>query len=990
MDDSIGTRQARKLHKILMWVAFTPLCALTVVLCVSQIVHYNGLDQTASKQTDFTGQALPTVEPDSILREWLPAAFDKPGRPWHSKTSFSLTDCKYIVDKPLATYRLVLPARTIQAIDKTVAELLARPAQVLTEQDRVWYEGEFREGNKVYKVKARLRGDLAAHWAGKWKSWRIRFPKTDLFHGIRNLNFIRIEDRGLYADALGCHLARTQGLLVLRDGFGCLALNDGKAYVYYMAESPSREFLEANGRPVSAIFRARDISFEYLSKGKTGRQIGTQGSPEFFENYISNKARSTQYNAALQQLLGAMTVRDFSQILDLRKFAALEAITYIMGTRHALGPNNSYLYYDETTGLFEPIPWDVNVDSLSKDLLNGLELGPLYPPQRIQVHLVRYSRYRHLRDRIIWQWVKDGPEKVCSVLRYMHSCVGPSYQPKHKIQNHGFAKQVTDKVAANIEALKRELSFTKVFVDSRVGDCTDPTAVHSVRVRNSSTAGVAIQEMQIDARLSPDSGELALYWDKNRNKKLDKSDPRLGRFQENKRVARLVFTAEKIVPVFSKLAPSFELLPDEETFFFTGGRMAQQPRKCHFTFINCITLATLSRDDVWDSLSNMKHAAHYALKVRTRDAFLRAHKQFRPADDNDRIVLPKGDYSFEQDVVIPMETGLDIAPGTVLRFAPGKSLFCYSTLIATGTEAEPIVFQAADPEQGWGVVAIVGPQQDKSTLHHALFREYGEASFANTFFSGGLSGYSAPVDLLHCSFVNGTGEDAVNLKASRGIIRDCLFEKNPSDAIDLDLSDVPVVNCVFRSNGGDAIDLSGTKTSLRGNIILDSGDKGISLGERSDVVICNTYISGCQMGIAVKDSSTARVLCSTLTDNKAAIVCYQKKAVFGSGKADLSYCVVWANRNLRSLDTWSRCRFEKCLLQSIPKGQEDNFSSDPQFADTQRGAKVLVVSDSAPAQELLSQAARKALQEALDLPTTPQGHWPIGYHGRKGTSGHGG
>lgn len=291
-----------------MWVAFTPLCIGTLVLCVGQAMRYNGRDDVSAKQTDFTGRALPTIEPDSILQEWLPAAFAKPGQPWHAKNAFSLDDCKYIVDRSLTTYKLILPSETIEEVEKTTAELMSHKVTVLGEKDRVWYAGQFHEDDKVYEVKVRLRGDLAVHWAGKWKSWRIQFPKNNLFHGIRILNFIRIDDRAWYADALGCHLARSAGLLVLRDGFGRLSLNNDKAYVYYMAESPSAEFLEASGRPVSAIFRARDINFEYAALGKTGSQYGSRTTPEFFKNYISNKSRNARYNDALAQLMAANTV----------------------------------------------------------------------------------------------------------------------------------------------------------------------------------------------------------------------------------------------------------------------------------------------------------------------------------------------------------------------------------------------------------------------------------------------------------------------------------------------------------------------------------------------------------------------------------------------------------------------------------------------------------------------------------------------------------
>ena len=57
-------------------------------------------------------------------------------------------------------------------------------------EDHIWFPANFHDPERVYEVKARIRGDLQIHWKGKYQSWRVRFPKDDLFHGVKSLNLI--------------------------------------------------------------------------------------------------------------------------------------------------------------------------------------------------------------------------------------------------------------------------------------------------------------------------------------------------------------------------------------------------------------------------------------------------------------------------------------------------------------------------------------------------------------------------------------------------------------------------------------------------------------------------------------------------------------------------------------------------------------------------------------------------------------------------------
>tara|TARA_Y100000589_G_scaffold331739_1_gene386679 strand:- start:1161 stop:1661 length:501 start_codon:yes stop_codon:yes gene_type:complete len=112
----------------------------------------------------------------------------------------------------------------------------------------------------------------------------------------------------------------------------------------------------------------------------------------------------------------------------------------------------------------------------------------------------------------------------------------------------------------------------------------------------------------------------------------------------------------------------------------------------------------------------------------------------------------------------------------------------------------------------------------------------------------------------------------------------------------VDFSNGKIYNTYFQDIGNDAIDISGGEVFLR-NISVDiAGDKAISSGEKSEVIIDKLKVSNAFIGIASKDNSKVKLNRIKINDVKYCLAAYQKKPEYGPGlieyNGDNSYCRV--------------------------------------------------------------------------------------------------
>jgi len=220
-----------------------------------------------------------------------------------------------------------------------------------------------------------------------------------------------------------------------------------------------------------------------------------------------------------------------------------------------------------------------------------------------------------------------------------------------------------------------------------------------------------------------------------------------------------------------------------------------------------------------------------------------------------------GEVDVTEDLVFTGEQIVTILPGTTFKLSKNRSIFFYGLVIAKGTAELPIKFEAKNSDEPWGSIVIQGKAASGSHISHVDISGGSVALRHLINYPGQFNIHDVDsFQLEDCHISNNSvGDDALHVAYSQGNIQRCEFKNTAFDALDMDIVDVTISDSKFSNIGNDAIDLMNSKTTIDNINVIDSGDKCISVGEASQVTITNSLLRNCQMGIAVKDQSMARL-----------------------------------------------------------------------------------------------------------------------------------
>ena len=110
------------------------------------------------------------------------------------------------------------------------------------------------------------------------------------------------------------------------------------------------------------------------------------------------------------------------------------------------------------------------------------------------------------------------------------------------------------------------------------------------------------------------------------------------------------------------------------------------------------------------------------------------------------------------------------------------------------------------------------------------------------------------------------------------------FKDAYGDSIDVDMSEnIFIENSKFYNSNNDAIDLMESKAMIKNVEIINSKDKGISIGEASDVKIFSSKLMNNNIAVAIKDGSKSTSSRVQFINNKIQIAAYKKNLQYGSG-----------------------------------------------------------------------------------------------------------
>ena len=127
---------------------------------------------------------------------------------------------------------------------------------------------------------------------------------------------------------------------------------------------------------------------------------------------------------------------------------------------------------------------------------------------------------------------------------------------------------------------------------------------------------------------------------------------------------------------------------------------------------------------------------------------------------------------------------------------------------------------------------------------------------------------------------NSKCEDSINLIRSKGNISDIMITNSKYDGIDADFSSLNIKDLKVENSGNDCVDLSFGQYVIENVDLKTCGDKGISVGEKSNAYFRNVKIQETTTGIASKDSSLVEANNVNIIDTKTCVSAYKKKQEF--------------------------------------------------------------------------------------------------------------
>jgi hypothetical protein len=312
-----------------------------------------------------------------------------------------------------------------------------------------------------------------------------------------------------------------------------------------------------------------------------------------------------------------------------------------------------------------------------------------------------------------------------------------------------------------------------------------------------------------------------------------------------------------------------------------------------------------------------------------------------------------GTYHVTNTVIVPNGLTLRITNGAVVLLSPNASIRATTNgvVLATGTDAKPILFAPADGESPWGDLRAAGTNA-ALTLRHAEVVA-GQISLLNGATvlmedsvirdrnDGGeviSADFGASLTLRRCYGARFGEMDAFETPV---LIEDSLLERFAIDGLDIKGTNVPLV--VRRTTlrdadptnlNADGIDFGPGAGTVEQCLIHGFPDKGISLGGAPGTTVRDTLIYNCGIGISAYASINVALANATISRCSQGIL-FRNNPTPGIGVA--SNLIVWGNISNVVVSGTSALEINFSDVENTNWPGAANISADPLFIDPMQG-----------------------------------------------------
>jgi len=794
---------------------------------------------------------------------------------------------KFISRDTLPVYEFILSRKDIKYFDE--ASKVGTDAKYRIKESSKFRKVKLIFNGEEYDVRMALFGDYWDHFENPKKSFQIKTERDKFVNGMRRINFILPQDDETYmVKVFAQRLADKMNLLNIRSDFVHVTINGIYQGIYYLEEKVHDALLENNDISNAYIVKLKDsfATDEYGGITLGGGHITAFDFEVANLNVRANDPLYKQINYVIKEFFDTIRINDINKLksfIDVDFIALYDAWRTILGATHdAAGENLRYIY-KLTDGKFYPVSRFETFHELEIKKGSFNNFLNIYANNFIQPTYLftKDDEMRHRRNKKLYELLQQKEGIVG-----LYKDVEDKYL-KHLLRDKTMADrkkiilEVNEKfkrvLKNNFETVENELTYAKCYIN-----VVQKGNKIALEIIPDSNIRIAFSEFNLDILENLPEDSIISIQKYREDGGLEEE------FQIHTEGTKVdLYSLFKHFYFSSGLDEN--LYPTLRKYKFSitfDGLDAVSIKNLNVKMKNVITGEIIPQSNVAMEIAEGGNYYEKSMDL-TPEEFINKYDEFKWSLDDNNLALLAGKYVLDRDMIMPRGLTINIQKGVKISMGKNKSIISYSPLNINGTRNNPVVIKALNKNKPFGVVGIVGEYDFRCKTDWLELSGGSEKYINGVFFSGGLSIYHSDVEMRNTTIHNNNADDGLNVKYGNIVIDNCNFSNNLVDQVDLDFCTGVVKNSVFKTTikneNGDGIDFSGSKILLMDNEFNNFDDKGVSIGEETEIVLYQNTITNNNNGVAVKDLSNAFFIENGFINNQTAIAIYQKKQVFGGG-----------------------------------------------------------------------------------------------------------
>ncbi len=714
---------------------------------------------------------------------------------------------------------------------------------------------EIRHKDKTYKAKIQVKGTSNDNWIQKTKwSFSIKIDNDETLFGMTEFSLQLPRTRDYLNGWILHQMLADLGLPHIRYDFIDATINGIHIGIYAIEEHATKQLVENSGFYEAPIIRFDEtLLWQRELPVIDVNEVYSQSAIDSFQTgkLVKNEEQSKMFEKARNLLEGFRRgILPASKVFETEKLADLFAVIDLTGHHHSTGFGTIRFYFNPVTSLLEPIGYNnqmiipLELQGLRSEI-NANEVQPIELIQSKNLNFQSaffqdegfFKQYVMALDKVSQKEFLDDffakhEKSLQSKLRTLYqSYPGYKFESKEILyKNQEYIKVILNPTQA-FQAYYKSQKFG--FLTLQLGNVQSlPVEIIDISF-NDNEFFKPEKEIILEPKITHQAIDFGEF-----NFKVPNN------FVFSSSILDRIKVRYKILGLEDIKTEPIDNWPYFNQDFLEKDLIRQSPNWQIFSFLQT------------DELSKV-------------------------------IYIKPGFWNIRQNLILPAGYTIIADRATTLNLSNKAIILSYSALRFLGEEGRPIIIESQD-KTGFGLVVLNA--KEKSFLQYVYFQNLSAPATSfngNWLMTGAVNFYQSPVDFYFCKFgANLAGDDTLHLMRTQANIFDSVFSESLADALDADfvqgkIARTSFYSCGLKDNNGDCLDLSGSHIELEDIFINKAGDKGISIGENTEVFGNNVKINNASIGIATKDNSKATFDNVLVSNSKIGLAVYQKKPEFG-------------------------------------------------------------------------------------------------------------